>query len=149
MKALLVLADAGEAVEGKVSALGAGWSVTSAPTPPMSLLVFIDCPWDQTNTRHRLTIELVDADGRPVALGQGPVGQPQTLRIDAEFEAGRPPGVAPGTPIRHTLAIGIGPLPLAPDSKYEFRMTIDGELADSWLATFSTRPVVPMPPAYP
>lgn len=146
MKALLVLADAGEASNGKISALGVGWSVTASPTPPMSLLIFIDCPWDQTNRQHQLAIELVDTDGHAVALGQGPLGQPQTLEIKAGFEAGRPPGTAPGTPIRQSLAINVGPgLPLTPGQKYEFRLSIDNEPMDSWLSTFS---IQQMPPAF-
>lgn len=141
MKAILLLADAAEAVNGKVSALGAGWSVISSPTPPMSLVVMIDVPWDQTNQKHKLEIDLLDGDGQPASFQQGPLGQPlPAIHIEAEFETGRPPGVPAGTPLRHTLAIGLGPgMPLKPGEKYEFHMTIDGDHLDSWLATFLVR----------
>lgn len=143
MKALLLLADAGQADNtGKLHALGVGWSVTGTPTPPMAMLIFIDVPWDQTNTKHKLEIQLLDADGQLVTGGVGPLGDPQPLfQVDAEFEAGRPPGIPPGTPIRQTLAIGLAPgMPLIPGEKYEFHMTIDGEHKDGWLSTFMVRP---------
>ena len=142
MKALLLLADAAEVANGKISALGAGWSVIGTPSPPMALAVMIDVPWDQTNTKHKLEIELLDADGKPVSFQQGPLGQPlPALRVEAEFETGRPPGVPSGTPLRHNLSIGLAPgMPLKGGEKYEFHMTIDGEHMDSWLATFYVRP---------
>ena len=146
MKAILILADAGQAAEGKINALGAGWSVIGSPTPPMALLVFIDCPWDQTNVKHAFTIDLVDADGHPVNVGQGPLGEPVHLQLGGEFETGRPPGTPPGTPLRQSMAVNVGPgIPLTPGQKYEFRLTIDGETTDSWLASFTVRP---NPPAF-
>ncbi|RNM16319.1 DUF6941 family protein [Nocardioides pocheonensis] len=142
MKAVLLLADAAEVTNGKVSSLGAGWSVTATPTPPMALVAVIDVPWDQTNQKHQLVIELRDADGRAVSFQRGPEGQPlPALHVEAEFEVGRPPGVPAGTPMRHQLAIALaGGVPLAAGEKYEFHLTIDGEDMDSWLATFLVRP---------
>ena len=142
MKAILLLADAAEAVNGKVSALGAGWSVIGTPSPPLSLVVIIDVPWDQTNQKHKLEIDLLDADGKPVSFEQGPGDEPlPAIHIEAEFETGRPPGVPAGTPLRHSLTVAMGPgMPLKAGEKYEFHMKIDGEHIDSWLATFLVRP---------
>lgn len=140
MKAVILLADAAQSESGKTHALGLGWNVTGLPTPPMALVVLIDVPWNETNTKHKLTIDLVDADGKVVSLGQGPLGA-ETLHLEAEFEAGRPPGIPPGSPIRSELAINIGPgLPLVPGQNYEFRMKINGKSTDSWLASFLIRP---------
>lgn len=143
MKATLILADSAQNDgTGKVHALGAGWSVTGTPTPPMALIAFIDCPWDQTNTKHKLKIELLDADGHPVSFQHGPLGNPMpAFEIDAEFETGRPPGLPPGTPLREQLVIQLAPgMPLTPGQKYEFRLAINGEPMDSSLATFTIRP---------
>lgn len=150
MKAVLILADATQAdAAGKLHALGAGWAVTSTPTPPMGLMVIIDCPWDQTNTQHKIVIDLLDADGRPVSFEAGPMGDPiPAMHIEGDLEAGRPPGMPAGTPIRQTLAIGMaGGMPLAP-GKYEFHMTIDGQHVDSWTSTFTVQQQQPglMPP---
>jgi hypothetical protein len=38
------------------------------------------------------------------------------------------------------LAINIGPLPLPPGGRYEWRLTIDGETSEDWRLPFSTRP---------
>lgn len=144
MKATLVLADScqKDQAAGKLHALGAGWNLTPAPTPPMALMAFIDCPWDQTNQKHKIVIELVDSDGHVVTGGTGPLGNPEpAVRIEAEIEVERPPGVTPGSPIREFLALNLPPgMPVAPDQTYEFRMTINGKPVDGWLARFQTRP---------
>ena len=142
MKAVLILADAAQADSvGRIHALGAGWSITGTPTPPIGLMTLVDCPWDQTNTKHTLLIELLDADGRVVSFQQDPLGNPQpAIRLETDFEVGRPPGMPKGSPIRQVLAINItGGLPLAAGEKYEFHLSIDGEPLDSWLATFTIR----------
>jgi len=65
-------------------------------------------------------------------------GQP--LRIDGTFQATPAPGVKPGTPIDVPLAFNFGPQPIEPGSRYEWRLTIDGETHDDWRVAFSTRP---------
>jgi hypothetical protein len=143
VKGTIILADsAQDDPNGKLHALGAGWSVTSTPTPPMALLVLLDCPWDQTNKKHKMIIDLVDADGHAVSFGQGPMGNPEpAVHLEIEFEVGRPPGMPPGNPQRQPLSINLGPgMPLTAGQKYEFRMTIDGKHQDSWLSTFMIRP---------
>lgn len=140
MKAILMLADSAQTdPAGKVHALGLGFSVVTTPAPPIALVAVIDIPWDQTNTKHGLVIELLDADGQVVSFESGPMGNPlPAVHVEAEIEAGRPAGLAAGTPIRQSFAIQIGPgMPLAPGQKYEFHMSINGEHLDSWLATFS------------
>jgi hypothetical protein len=140
MKATLMLADSAQTdPAGKVHALGLGWSNISTPSPPIALIAMLDIPWDQTNTKHKLAIELLDGDGQPVSFENGPLGNAvPAVQIEAEIEAGRPPGLSPGTPIRQSFAIQIGPgMPLVAGQKYEFHMSINGDHTDSWLATFS------------
>lgn len=107
--------------------MGIGWSVCSTPTPHMALVILIKVPWDQTNQEHILTLELVDADGRPVMMDVDEQGNPTGLRIDIGFEVGRPPGVLPGSPIDLAQSINVDAgMPLAPDQNYEWRLEIDG-----------------------
>lgn len=146
MKGTLILADAAQTdPSGKLHTLGLGWSVIGTPTPPMALVVLIDCPWDQANVKHKIEIDLLDADGHQVSFQTGPLGDPQpAVHIEAEFEAGRPPGVPAGTPLRQGLSLVLGPgFPLVGGQKYEFRLTIGGEPMDSSLATFLVRPALP------
>ena len=52
---------------------------------------------------------------------------------------GRPPGVKPGTSIDVPLAITVGPLPLPPGGRYEWRLSINEESHEDWRLPFSTR----------
>ena len=50
-----------------------------------------------------------------------------------------PPGIKPGTPLELPLAVNSGPLPLEPGSRYEWRLSINGEGDDDWRLAFSVR----------
>jgi hypothetical protein len=102
----------------------------------MAIALKVDVPWDQANTRHRWRLELFNADGQPVLLGEGD-GSP--VEIEQEFEIGRPAGVKPGTALDFVIAINIQPLPLEPGEQYAWQLTIDGEGHDDWRLGFSTR----------
>jgi hypothetical protein len=138
MKVTLLLSDAAEAVNGKLYILGGGWSVTGPEPAPMAIAIKIEVPWDQGNVVHKLQLRLVDADGQPVLAESDEDEVP--LVLDADFETGRPAGVKPGTPLDLTMAVTLGPLPLAPGSRYEWRLSIDGVEDDEWRVAFSTRP---------
>ena len=138
MKVTLLLADAAEAVNGKLYILGGGWSVMGPEPAPMAIAIKIEVPWDQGNDVHKLQLRLVDADGQPV-LADSPDGEVPVV-LDADFETGRPAGVKPGTPLDLTMAVTLGPLPLEPGSRYEWRLAIDGQEDDEWRVAFSTRP---------
>jgi uncharacterized protein DUF6941 len=137
MKVTLLLADAAEAVNGKLYILGGGWSVMGPDPAPMAIAIKIEVPWNQGNDVHKLQLRLVDADGRPV-LAESEEGEVSVV-LDADFETGRPAGVKPGTPLDLTMAVTLGPLPLEPGSRFEWRLTIDGVEDDEWRVAFSTR----------
>ena|SRR5215208_4516390 len=138
MMATMLLADAAQAIDNKLYVLGGGWSVTGPDPTPSALALALKVPWDEANERHTLRIELLDSDGIAVTGGE-PDGRP--IVIESQFEVGRPPGLRPGTPIDLAFAIGIGPMPLTPGSRFEWRLTIDGRSEAHWHAAFSTRPV--------
>lgn len=130
MKVSLFLADAAQADagSGKVNALGLGWRQCQTPTPPFSLLLFLDIDWDETNKQHKLTCQLLTTDGDPVIVS-GPTG-PQRIIFEAAAEAGRAPGAIPGTSVRMPLTLNIpAGIPLEPGI-YEWRVEVEGfELA--------------------
>jgi len=141
MKATLLLADYAQAAEGKLNIIGGGWSVCGPQPTPMAIAIKIEVPWDRTNVKHAIVLELVDADGQLVELpGPEGEGQPVTLRIEGEIEVGRPPGVKPGTPLDAVLAVNIGPVPLPPDSRFAWQLSIGGETDENWRVGFTTRP---------
>src|SRR5919112_2225099 len=134
MKVTLLLADAAQSVDNKLYILGGGWSITGPDPVPSAIALKIDVPWDQTNQRHRWELALQDADGVPVFVGDDE--NPQAIVIGNEFELGRPPGIAPGTPLELTMAINLLPLPLPP-GRYVWQLAIDDQSHEDWSVGFS------------
>jgi hypothetical protein len=135
----MMLADSAQEVGGKLYILGGGWSITGPDPVPMAIALKLEVPWDRTNEQHSLLLELLDEDGSPVMV-EGPEEHGQvSLQVTGEFEAGRPPGIKPGTPIDSALAVNFGPLPLEPGRRYQWRLSIDGETDEDWTLGFSTR----------
>lgn len=132
----MLLADAAQAVGNKLYILGGGWSVAGPEPFPSAIAILIKVPWDQANRSHPMKLELVDSDGAAF-----PEDQP--LVIENSFEVGRPPGMTPGTPIEVSMAINIGPLPLSPGRRYEWRLTIGDESHEDWRLPFSVRSAPP------
>ena len=48
--------------------------------------------------------------------------------------------MTPGTGLGLPLAINLGPLPLPPGGRYEWRFEIGGQSDEDWRLPFSTRP---------
>jgi hypothetical protein len=123
----LILADAAQAVGGKVSMLGAGWSVTTSPTAPQAVVGLIKVPWDRANERLPMELELVDADGHSVVLRSPDGSTDQPVEFSAGIEVGRPAGLAAGTPIDSSFTVNVPPLPLPP-GRYTWRLNIAGDM---------------------
>jgi hypothetical protein len=138
MKVTMLLADSAQTAEGKLYILGGGWSVTGPAPAPSAVALKIEVPWDQANKRHTFELALLDADGNPITAST-PQGE-QPIQFGGEFEVGRPPGLAPGTPIDMPFAANLGPLPLSPGSRFTWRLTIDSRSEPDWHVSFSTRP---------
>jgi hypothetical protein len=137
MMVQMLLADAAQAVGGKLYILGAGWSQIGPEPEPMAVVMHIQVPWDEANQQHELRLELVDADGDPVMV-ETPLGE-QPLVLGSQFEVGRPPGTTPGTPLDLGLVIKVGPLPLRPGGRFQWRLSIDGESEEDWHKGFGIR----------
>jgi uncharacterized protein DUF6941 len=138
MKVTMMLADAAQAAEGKLYILGGGWSVTGPTPSPSAIALLIQVPWDRTNLEHSFRFDLVDSDGNAVEL-ETDAGVEEPVTFEGSFEVGRPPGVKPGTSIDVPLAINVGPLPLPPGGRYEWRLSINQESHEDWRLPFSTR----------
>jgi hypothetical protein len=120
MEVTMLLCDAAQQMGGKLYILGGGWSVIFAPQPiSCALAIKLAVPWDQANHRLSMRASLLDDDGNPVDVGQGPVFAAGNL------EVGRPPGMKPGTPIDAPFALSFIGLPLPPGG-YVFELEIDG-----------------------
>lgn len=125
MEATVMLADWADAINGKLYIQGGGWTRVDSSLGPIrfALAIKLGVPWDAANTQHTLVISLVDADGHLVEPGPGAA----PIKIEANFEVGRPPGLAPGTELDVTLAPNFVGIPLAV-GRYRFTLEVDGQL---------------------
>jgi hypothetical protein len=138
VKATLLLADYAVVSEGKLTVVGGGWSQTGPEPSAFGIALLIQVPWDQANTLHTFSVELLDADGAPVVVeGENGDGE-QAVAFGGEFEVGRPPGIKPGTPLDFPVAVNSSPLPLEP-GRYEWRLTIDSGSRVDWTLPFTVR----------
>ncbi|HXG77703.1 MAG TPA: hypothetical protein VNJ53_14140 [Gaiellaceae bacterium] len=137
MKATMLLADYAVVADGKLTIVGGGWSMTGPEPTPFGIALLIQVPWDQANTPHHFSVELLDADGQPVTV-ETEEGEEQPVAFGGDFEVGRPPGLKPGTPLDFPVAVNSSPLPLPP-GRYEWRLTIDGISREDWTLPFTVR----------
>lgn len=143
MKVNVLLADTGvEDATGKVHLLGLGWHVTAVLpnglTPDFVVAVFLEVPWDKCNREIEISLELITDDGQVVTVPT-PGGE-QRLKITQKAVVTVPPGAPNGSSGQmNLLAKFQGGLPLAPGSWYAWRVSVDGQVDDSWTARFFVR----------
>ena len=133
----MLLADYAVVSDGKLTVVGGGWSQTGPEPSAFGIGLLIQVPWDQANTPHAFSVELLDADGASVSFDTDEEGE-QPVAFGGEFEVGRPPGLKPGTPLDFPVAVNSSPLPLEP-GRYEWRLTIDGAAHQDWTLPFTVR----------
>jgi hypothetical protein len=139
LDATLLLADAAQVTpDGKLHALGIGWTHTGSPvTAPSAIAFILHVPWSETNRKITWTLDLLDADGKPVILQTGPEST-TTIHMQQEIEVGRPPGTKPGSAINAPFAMMVSPMPLDPDRTFVWVLRIGDR---EWRASFTTRPL--------
>jgi hypothetical protein len=126
-KLTVLLCDAAQAVGGKLFVLGGGWSrvLVFQPTVNMALAVVVAIPWVQANQQFELLIRLLDDNNRPVTIP----GQPGPVEVRGQLEAGRPPGLAAGTPLDSSFAVSFA-LPFEPGI-YVWETSVVGHVTDT------------------
>ena len=130
----MLLADSAQVADGKLFILGGGVANIGPNPQPLSIALLIEVPWDRANIQHDWKIELLDEDGGPVMIDDVP------FLFGGTFEAGRPPGQTPGTPLAVPLAIGFNALPVEPGRSYIWRLAIDNTSEPEWQRRISVRP---------
>jgi hypothetical protein len=139
MNATVLLANFAKVSDGMVDIQQGGW--TQIGPGPVSFFVagLVSCQWHETNQKHDLRVELLDADGGAVPHPEN--GEP--ILTAGTFEIGRPPGVKAGATIHMPIAVPFGLFELEAGADYEVRLTIDGEGRDEWRLPFTVREVPP------
>src|SRR5947207_13628047 len=112
MKVTMMLADAAQAVNGKLYIMGGGWSVMGPEPTPYAIALKVEVPWDETNKRHTLVLRLLDDDGRPVRVAARNE-DPSALEVPAYFGVGRPSAGLAGGPIEWPFVIKLAPMPMS------------------------------------
>ena len=129
----LLLCDAAQVADGKLYVLGGGLTSIGASPQPVAIALLLAVPWDRANIPHQWRIELIDEDGQPVVANNAPIA------VGGRFEAGRPAGVRPGTPLTVPLAIGFSALPVVAGRRYLWQLSIDGQTRTAWQSAFTVR----------
>ena len=142
MDAKVLLCDFAEVSGGKLFITGAGISLvaSSSPQPPyqvnVCLAILVSIPWNETDTEHHLTIELVSEAGgaqeRIILSDQLPDGADPADRgmIVAVFTAARMPIMVDGDESTMPMSIPLFGLPLPQHGPYFFSVRIDGREMD-------------------
>lgn len=130
------LCDYAQSADGKINAIGGFWYICNPKIAMnLGLAINIGVPWNQTNRKHKLHVRLLDSDGAPFEM------EGNRIELQAEFEAGRPPGLIEGVIIGNPLALNIGPLVFEPSKVYEWNFEINGDAYHS--IRFMTREAPP------
>jgi hypothetical protein len=141
VKVTMLLCDAAQVSDGKLYILGGGWSMTGPDPVPSAVALKIDVDWHEAESSHHWELFLEDADGQPVLMETAEGTQPVEVR--GEFTVSQPQGIPEGSPIDVALAVNLGPIPLAPGTRFAWRLTIDGESLPGASLGFTTRPRPP------
>ena len=84
--------------------------------------MLIKIPWDRANQKIKMSLRLLDPDGRQIRL-TGIDGSQVPIGHEGEIEAGRPAGLAHGSMLDAAVAISVPPMPLSP-GRYEWRLEL-------------------------
>jgi len=133
----LLLADRAEAINGKLYTMGAAWDrlrVADFKAANMiSIAVGILVPWGACNRQHNLTVELRDSDRNPLEL-----------RMEGQFNTGRPPNLLPATTQKVVLAFPMIPVIVPREGIYYFTASINGvEYKTTSFTAESGKPAMP------
>ncbi len=143
MNVTMLLADSAQVADGKLYILGGGWSVTGPEPVPSAVAIKVAVDWHEFNSPHHWELILEDADGKLVQF-ETPEGT-QTIEVRGDFSTTTPDDVPQGTPVDVPIAVNFGPIPLAPASRFTWRLVIDGESLPGDSVSFTTRPRVEAP----
>ncbi len=96
----LILADSAQIVGNKLYLMGGGWDVLTVGSAfPVqqrcAVAASYRVPWNETNEKHEVEIEVVTEDGESLA------------NVKGQVEVGRPAGIPPGTDQRAQIAAEI------------------------------------------
>ena len=133
VRVTMLLADSAQVADGKLYILGGGITAMGPRPQPLGVAIRIEVPWDRANVPHAWRLDLLDEDGHPLLVREKP------LVVHGRFEAGRPAGLKPGTPLSVPLAINFPAIPVTPGKNYTWQLAIDDRTHEDWRQSFHVR----------
>jgi hypothetical protein len=135
----LILADAVEALNGKLYMMGGGWDqiIVQELEAPVQLQIAcgVNVPYNDTDDEHTLTMTIADPDGNAI----GPT-------LNLTFRTGRSPNLARGAATHIPFAIKAGFI-FPKHGEYIVVATIDARDEDKKRHSFYVKPAPGMNPA--
>ncbi|HEY2478530.1 MAG TPA: hypothetical protein VGI17_07355 [Solirubrobacterales bacterium] len=132
IEADIILAQAAQDGGAGVSALGMGWQVRPPDPIPWALVIVLQAGREHLGHDHAGAVELERADGEEMPDLQ--------LRIEFEFTPEGLDDPAITQPVVRAVALNMPPIPLPEGTEFRFRLSVDGETKDHWVAPFRTTP---------
>jgi len=133
IEADLLIAQSAHEVQGSVSALGMGWQVRSPEPLPWAVVLILRSTRDLIDTEHTARVALETEDGSPVGTEFAELAE-----VEMDFT---PDGITDEgfvSPVIQAFAFNLMPIPLEPNQEFRFRLWVDGETRDHWVAHFRT-----------
>lgn len=135
IEANLIIAQSTQETEAGISALTMAWQVRPPRPIPWGLVVVLRASRDLIGTSHPVQINLEREDGQPMKEG---LAELMTLEFDLTPGGLTEDGLT--SPIVESHGFNLLPIPLEPATEYRFRLWVDGETRDHWVANFRTTP---------
>jgi hypothetical protein len=135
MYASVLLANFAKVSDGMLDIQGGGWNQIGPGPISFAVAGLVYCDWHESNERHELKAELLDADGQPVPHPEN--GRP--IQAAGPWELGRPPGTRPGSTLVFPFVIPFGAFVLEPGEQYLVQVSLDGAARDEWRLPFTVR----------
>lgn len=135
IEADLIVAQSAQETEAGISALSMAWQVRPPSPIPWALVVVLRASRDLVGTEHQATIKLEREDGQPMDEGLADL---MTLEFNLTPKGLTDRGFT--SPVVESHGFNLLPIPLEPATEYRFRLWVDGETRDHWVANFRTTP---------
>jgi uncharacterized protein affecting Mg2+/Co2+ transport len=131
------LCDAVQGVGGKLYAIGIGWNGIQAMQIParhsrLGIGLVIRVPYTATNQAHRFSVHIEDEDGESLPLGDAAPGvtdasvkDGKVMRVEGQFNVGRPPTLAPGDEQNVPFAVQLDGLEFPRSGLYAVVVKVD------------------------
>lgn len=126
MRATALLCDWAEVINGKLYIQGGGWSQLTLVRPhTVAVAVKLYVPWDRTNRKLNFTAGFFNEDGEPVYGRDAAGAQSGEVKVEGQFEIGRPPGLRPGSDLDTPMVLRYENV-LFETGRYNWVMVVEG-----------------------